>query len=146
MAENGPSGTYCWELPLGGDGKLDRSALPVPSGERPAVSTAYRASELPVEETLAVILAQVLELDRVGADDDFVEWGGDSLRAVRAATQIGEALGRRLPARAVLEQPTVARLAAHLAALPADPTAPARAAAPVPAQRAVPPSADARAA
>ncbi|MET9868736.1 amino acid adenylation domain-containing protein [Streptomyces sp. NPDC006386] len=131
------------ELPLGGNGKLDRSALPVPSGERPAVSTSYRAPELPVEETLAVILAQVLELDRVGADDDFVELGGDSLRAVRAATQIGQALGRRLPARTVLEHPTVARLAAHLAALPADPTAPARAAAPVPAQRAVPPSADA---
>ena len=104
------------ELPVGGNGKLDRSALPAPSAERPTVSTAYRAPELPVEETLAAVLASVLELDRVGVDDDFVELGGDSLRAVRAATQIGDALGRRLPARTVLEHPTVTRLAAHLAA------------------------------
>ncbi|MDX2394016.1 amino acid adenylation domain-containing protein [Streptomyces sp. DK15] len=103
------------ELPLGGNGKLDRRALPAPSSERPAVSTPYRAPESPVEETLTAILASVLELDRVGMDDDFLELGGDSLRAVRAATQIGRALGRPIPPRTVLDHPTAARLAAHLA-------------------------------
>ncbi|WP_328835644.1 amino acid adenylation domain-containing protein [Streptomyces europaeiscabiei] len=103
------------ELPLGANGKLDRAALPAPSSERPALSTSYRAPESPVEETLTGILASVLGLDRVGVDDDFVELGGDSLRAVRAATQIGDAVGRTVPSRTVLEHPTAARLAAHLA-------------------------------
>ncbi|MCX5205673.1 amino acid adenylation domain-containing protein [Streptomyces sp. NBC_00237] len=103
------------ELPLGANGKLDRAALPAPSTERPAMSTPYRAPQSPVEETLTGILANVLELDRVGMDDDFVELGGDSLRAVRAATQIGAAVGRDVPSRSVLEHPTAARLSAYLA-------------------------------
>ncbi|MGI5336546.1 condensation domain-containing protein [Streptomyces sp. CA-181903] len=110
-------------LPTGANGKLDRAALPVPSTRRPGLATPYRAPVLPVEQTVAAVLASVLELDQVGLDDDFVELGGDSLTAVRAAARIGDALGLRLPARTVLDHSTPARLASHLAAATSIPSA-----------------------
>uniref|UniRef100_UPI000A381205 non-ribosomal peptide synthetase n=1 Tax=Amycolatopsis kentuckyensis TaxID=218823 RepID=UPI000A381205 len=50
----------------------------------------------------------------VGADDDFVELGGDSILAMRVAGVLNRRLGTALPAQAVFERRTVARLAAAL--------------------------------
>ncbi|WP_282791584.1 amino acid adenylation domain-containing protein [Streptomyces sp. CC224B] len=116
--------TFLTALPTKSNGKLDRSALPAPSPERPHLTTPYRAPHLPTEQTIATILATVLQLDRVGLDDDFMELGGDSLTAVRAATQIGDALGLRLPFHSILHHPTPARLAAHLTSATATVPAP----------------------
>src|ERR1700739_3322215 len=94
-------------LPLTVNGKLDTRALPAPeytAGE-------YRAPASAVEEILAGIYAQVLGLGRVGADDSFFEWGGDSLSAMRLIAAVNTGLDAGLSVRAVFEAPTVARLA-----------------------------------
>ncbi|MGV0607680.1 non-ribosomal peptide synthetase, partial [Mycolicibacterium sp. XJ1904] len=98
-------------LPLTVNGKLDRRALPAP--EYHGVDR-YRAPANHIEETLAAIYARVLGVERVGVDDSFFEFGGDSLLAMRVVDAINTSLNADLVVRAVFEAPTVAELAARI--------------------------------
>jgi aspartate racemase len=102
------------ELPLTPSGKLDRRALPEPSGDRPTLEQGYVAPESPLEEKLAAIYADLLGLERVGRNDDFFELGGHSLLAVRLFSAIDRKLGVKLPLAVLFEGGTVAELAAAI--------------------------------
>ncbi|MFC8527844.1 amino acid adenylation domain-containing protein [Nocardia sp. NPDC057227] len=95
-------------IPLTPVGKLDRAALPAPVFEH----RAYRAPETRVQKLVAEVIAGVLGADGIGLDDDFFELGGNSLLATQVAARIGAALETGVPARALFENTTVARLAA----------------------------------
>ncbi|WP_037345186.1 non-ribosomal peptide synthetase [Sciscionella sediminilitoris] len=101
-------------FPLLPSGKIDRAALPEPQRE-----SAGREPRTPAEEALCAIFAEVLGMDRVGADENFFELGGHSLLATRLVGRIREALGAPIAIRAVFEAPTVAELAELLPAEPA---------------------------
>ncbi len=98
-------------LPRTATGKLDREALPDPAGERPSVSAAFIEPRDDAEALAASGFARVLGLDRVGADDDFFELGGDSLSAVELLTGLSDAFGVELSVADLLESPTPAALA-----------------------------------
>ncbi|HLL84467.1 MAG TPA: condensation domain-containing protein, partial [Longimicrobium sp.] len=92
-------------LPLTLDGRVEREALaPV------ARSTAPEAAEprTPTERALAALWATELELPRVERDDHFFDIGGHSLRALRVTARVAEALGARVPLRALFEAPRLA--------------------------------------
>ncbi len=69
------------ELPLNSNGKLDRAALPLPSEGNALGSEAFRAPESPVEIRVAAILSELLGIERVSLDDNFLLLGGHSLGA-----------------------------------------------------------------
>ncbi|MDY7225116.1 non-ribosomal peptide synthetase [Hyalangium rubrum] len=97
-------------LPLLPNGKVNRRALPAPTGERSRLVGSV-APRTPVEQKLAAIWAQVLRLESVGVEDNFFELGGHSLMATQVISRAREALGVELPVRSLFESPTVAGLA-----------------------------------
>jgi len=98
-------------LPLLSNGKIDRRALPAPDRTRPELDKAFLAPRTPVEELLAEIWAQLLDLERVGVHDNFFDLGGHSLLATQAVSRMREAFQMEIPLRLLFEIPTVAGLA-----------------------------------
>ncbi|MEV7094866.1 non-ribosomal peptide synthase/polyketide synthase [Amycolatopsis sp. NPDC051045] len=102
-------------LPLNENGKVDRRALPAPDF---VSGLGYREPATDAERLLAGIWAEVLRVDRVGADDNFFELGGDSILSIQVVSRARRA-GLDLMPGQVFDHPTVAALA--LAATPAAP-------------------------
>ncbi len=98
------------EMPLTAAGKVDRDALPEPSGDRDASMGGYVAARTPVEAELAEIWEQTLGVDRVGVHDDFFDLGGDSILAIQIVAHARRA-GLALSVRQVFERRTVGSLA-----------------------------------
>ena len=111
-------------LPLTPHGKVDRDRLPAPD-RPPAAPPGSRTPRSPAEARVATIWARVLGLDvaAVGIEDDFFELGGHSLLATQVIAQVREEFGTETSLRAIFERPTVAGLAALVAAEASPPTA-----------------------
>ena len=88
-------------LPLTGNGKLDRSALPWPDTD--LYQRPYSTPVGELETRLAAIWAQVLEVERVGRHDNFFELGGHSLLAAQASARVELELGLDVALRALFE-------------------------------------------
>ncbi|MBY6534864.1 non-ribosomal peptide synthase/polyketide synthase [Rhodococcus sp. BP-148] len=97
-------------IPTTATGKLDRAALP-----DPVVSVAERrAPTTRVEEAVATVFADVMNLPQVGLDDDFFELGGNSLLATKVVSRLGDALDASVPLRLLFDASSVAELASAL--------------------------------
>ena len=109
-------------LPRTGRGKVDRTALPPPLPvvlDGPAATLARG----PLEAELAALYRELLGLPEVPVDRSFFELGGRSLLAVQLMDRIERQLGVRLPLATLFQAPTVAGLAARVAAAPPPPDA-----------------------
>ena len=102
-------------LPLTDTLKVDRKALPKPSGLRPEISVPYAAPSNPIEAELVKIWAEVLELDQVGVHDNFFDLGGHSLSATRIISRVVKAFPLNLSIRALFDSPTVSKMAEVIA-------------------------------
>ncbi len=98
-------------LPLTHNGKINRKALPEPTGLRPALKADYQPPGNEKESKLCKIWADVLGLDKVGINDNFFALGGDSLRAVKVIDLVKQE-GLALTLVDLFERQTVAGLAA----------------------------------
>ncbi|MEU8654864.1 amino acid adenylation domain-containing protein, partial [Streptomyces sp. NPDC048737] len=74
-------------IPLTGNGKVDRRALPAPGDQRPRTGIAFEAPRTPVEEAIATVWAEVLGVERVGIHDNFFELGGDSILSIQVVSR-----------------------------------------------------------
>ncbi|NOT27406.1 MAG: amino acid adenylation domain-containing protein, partial [Acidobacteria bacterium] len=104
------------DLPLNSNGKLDRAALPAPTGS--GLAAGFVAPVTHEETVLCELVANLLGLERVGTADHFFLLGGHSLMATRLAAQIRARLGRELPLRLIFESPVLGDLAGALHTLP----------------------------
>ena len=101
-------------LPLNANGKLDRHALPAPEIVRPELDTAFAAPRNQTEDILAQVFAQVLEIDRVGIDDDFFELGGHSLLATKLIARLSKVFQMDFSVVDLFKDATVAGLAKQI--------------------------------
>jgi amino acid adenylation domain-containing protein len=97
-------------MPLTPSGKLDRKRLPLAESERRQTETAYVAPRSLAEKRMAGIWAEVLQVERVGANDSFLELGGHSLLAMQIAAKIRTVFEVEIPFSSLLENPTLASL------------------------------------
>ncbi|MGL4094972.1 condensation domain-containing protein, partial [Agrobacterium cavarae] len=97
-------------MPLTPNGKLDRDALPAPDGAAYA-SRGHVPPQGPVEETLAAIWQDLLNIQQVGRNDNFFELGGHSLMAIQIVARM-QREGLQCDIRTLFEAPTLAGLAA----------------------------------
>lgn len=98
-------------LPRTPNGKIDRQALPLPDLTRPERETAFVAPRTPTEKLVADIWAEVLRVESVGIDDNFLELGGHSLFATQIVSRLRGALQKEVPLQCFFETSTVAGLA-----------------------------------
>ena len=101
-------------LPLTPNGKLDRKALPIPDGDIWGASVVYAAPENALQAELVTIWADVLKLapTTIGIQHSFFELGGHSLLAGQIISRVRTAFAVELPIRELMENPTIAGMAA----------------------------------
>ncbi|MDX2021248.1 MAG: amino acid adenylation domain-containing protein [Deltaproteobacteria bacterium] len=97
-------------LPLTANGKVDRAALPAPSGQRPELGAPFVAPRTPLEQRLASLWSELLGVDAVGVHDRFFELGGTSILAARFIEILSRQLGHSIPLVALFDAPTVAQI------------------------------------
>ena len=98
------------ELPLTGNGKLDRKALPAPGGNEATGSPRGGAASA-LEGLVAEVFAEILGRPEVGVDEDFFQLGGHSLLGTRLISRLQDMFQVAVPLRRIFESPTVAGLA-----------------------------------
>jgi amino acid adenylation domain-containing protein len=101
-------------LPLTPNGKVDRRALPAPAAAAAGAPPRSRAPADGLERTIADSWCEVLNIDRVGAADNFFDVGGHSLLLNRVRAQLERRLAREIPMLELFRHPTVATLARYL--------------------------------
>ena len=106
-------------FPRTANGKLDRKALPRPTGARPQLERPYEPPRTPLEASLAAIWSEVLGIEKVGIHDNFFDLGGASMNALRIVAKariqgIGADPSLFRP-ELLFEHPTIAGWAALIA-------------------------------
>ncbi len=126
-------------FPLTTNGKVDRKALPAPTGRRTDSGEAVAAAEshetppangdqvnnvstrervrpqTETEKALVTIWMEVLRVENPGVNDDFFDLGGHSLLAIKIISRIRDVFGVDLATQSLFEHPTIAGLAGVLA-------------------------------
>ncbi|MNM18766.1 Linear gramicidin synthase subunit B [compost metagenome] len=96
------------QMPLMGNGKLDRRALPAPDLEQGREH--YEAPRNALEQQLANLWCEVLNVPRVGLQDNFFELGGDSILSIQVVSR-GRQAGLHFTPRDLFQHQTIQTLA-----------------------------------
>jgi acyl carrier protein len=101
-------------LPLTRNGKIDRSALPVPDQSRSQFGPLIGPRN-DIEKQLAIIWGEILRRKEVGINDNFFELGGHSLLATQVISRVRDLFKIQFPLRRLFEFPTISELADAIA-------------------------------
>jgi amino acid adenylation domain-containing protein len=99
-------------LPLLPNGKLDRrSLLSLPVAHKPQPTILPQTE---IEQAIATLWQQALQVDNIGLHDNFFELGGHSLLMVRVQSQLIERFHQNLSLLDLFRYPTIHSLAQYL--------------------------------
>jgi len=102
-------------LPLTPNGKLDRKALPAPGAVQRRDQ--YTPPQTDTEQQLAQIWSEVLNVERVGLEDDFFALGGHSLLATQLIVRIRERMDLQVQLKTLFAASTLRTFSAEVAQL-----------------------------
>ncbi|MEO6230170.1 MAG: amino acid adenylation domain-containing protein [Ferruginibacter sp.] len=100
-------------LPLTPNGKINKKALPDPDNNDLA-ETEYLAARNEQEAYLVKLWQDLLNIERVGVNDNFFVLGGHSLLAMRLVSLIRKELELDIPIKTIFTYSTIATLSAQL--------------------------------
>lgn len=98
-------------MPLTSNGKLDYKKLPE---NKCLVKAVYVEPKTNTEWQIAAMFKEILDADEIGAEDNFFEMGGHSLKATLLCNMIEEKLGAGINVGDIFTNPTVSQLAAFV--------------------------------
>lgn len=101
-------------LPLTPNGKIDRQSLPDPPRIRPEMEEIYIPPTTKLEKELCKIWCHLLNLDRVGINDNFFYLGGTSLLTVQASELVKKETGIDLQVTKIFQYPRISALVTDL--------------------------------
>jgi acyl-CoA synthetase (AMP-forming)/AMP-acid ligase II len=101
-------------IPLTPTGKVNKKSLPEPKMEQARSSATYAEPKAGLEKEIAAIWRTALKLDKVGANDNFFDLGGNSLNVIQVSSKLKELVEQDVPVVAIFTYPTVHTLAENL--------------------------------
>lgn len=104
------------KMPLTHSGKIDRKALPDPSGE---INTGreYIAPTNEIEASLVEIWKELLGIEKIGINDKFFELGGYSILLIKMHARLEELYPNRISIPDLFTYPTIAKLAERISSI-----------------------------
>ncbi|MGO9614407.1 MAG: AMP-binding protein [Dissulfurispiraceae bacterium] len=99
-------------LPSTTTGKVDRHALLTQKFDRSVLDKDYVGPTNAIENGLSEIWAEVLDVKRIGINDDFFDLGGDSLMVFDIFCWIEQEYGKIIPPSVLYQASTIKKLAA----------------------------------
>jgi natural product biosynthesis luciferase-like monooxygenase protein len=102
------------KFPLTPNAKVDRKALPAPDKVAARSTAEYVAPAGELEQSIAEVWAEVLNVSQVGMDDNFFDLGGHSLLTVQMHRRLKELVDRPLALTDLFRFPTIRTLVEFL--------------------------------
>lgn len=96
------------------NGKINRKELKLPENIRPDLGYPYREPENLYIAQIISVWENALDYSGLGADDDFFDLGGNSLKILDAVYRINSMIGKKVPFGFFFEYPTPAKMSAAL--------------------------------
>ncbi|MFO0946620.1 MAG: phosphopantetheine-binding protein [Planctomycetota bacterium] len=103
------------DLPITGNGKVDRNALPPPADSVVEECSRYEPPATDLEHRLVALWSSLLKRERVGVTDPFFEIGGHSLLAAEMFSRMEREFNIRLPLASLFQHGTIRELARLIA-------------------------------
>lgn len=100
-------------LPLTINGKINKEALPQPEWLKRGGE--YLAPQTILEKKLTSIWEAILQIDKIGIEDNFFHLGGHSLLAMKVIAKIKKDLNLNLVVADIFDHPTIRSLSQHTA-------------------------------
>jgi len=94
------------DFPLTPNGKIDRKALPEPTASR-QVTAKFVVPKTETEQIIATLWSETLDVESIGANDNFFDLGGHSLLAAKMIARSRTTLNKEISLRSLFENPTL---------------------------------------
>ena len=101
------------EFPYTPNGKIDKNALPVPSGILENEKKQYIEPKTDLEKKLVSIFEEVLDIKPIGINDNFFELGGDSILAMNLNIKLLK-ITDKIKYSDIFKFPTIKELSKHI--------------------------------
>jgi len=102
------------KMPLTPNGKIDRKALPKPEKRQRTGQEDFVAPANETEQEIAQVFQEMLNLEKIGTNDNFFSLGANSLLIAQANNRLNQRLDQKVSLVAMYRFPTIAKLVEHL--------------------------------
>ncbi len=96
------------------EGNIEKNELPKSDAIIPSLDRSFRAPETETEQLMSEIWSKVLNLEKVGIDDNFFDLGGHSLLAIQIVYQIQKVFNVDVQLQTVFDAPTISELSGKI--------------------------------